>query len=79
MTILNWDEPYPRDVVKLRTSKHCAKWRSHLCAECWKDIKPGDRYICTVYLDGNKVSQHKIHEACPYSFNVLKWIREFWR
>jgi hypothetical protein len=79
MTTLDWDEPYPHDVVRLRTTKHYAKHRKHLCAECWHDIEIGERYICTVYVDNGKATQYKIHEACPYTFSVLKWIRDWWR
>ena len=54
MTTLDWDEPYPHDVVRLRTTKHYAKHHKHLCAECWHDIEIGERYICTVYVDNGK-------------------------
>jgi hypothetical protein len=77
MSAISWDEPYPCDVVKLRHSKHYARRRTHLCADCFKDIKPGERYICTVYVDQGKIAQYKIHDACPYSWNVLKWIRSW--
>lgn len=76
---LEWDEPYPRNVVKLSTRKHYATRRKHLCAECFKDINPGERYICMVYRDGRKISQYKIHEACPYSWIGLTWIKDWWR
>jgi len=79
MTVTGWDEPYPHDVVRLSISKHYAKRRTHLCAECFKNIELGDRYICTVYLDGRKVTEYKVHEACPYSLTVLTWIKDWWR
>jgi hypothetical protein len=79
MSVIGWDEPYPHNVVRLSTRRHVALRRSHLCAECFKDIEIGERYVCTAYRDGQKISEYKVHEVCPYTWNVLALIEGWWR